>query len=122
MGEVQSSLGIHSASSFILQVKNPLAPATSPQQVHSKPAEYPPWILHNIFGAGKGKTAHTKGRESYGLRFVACGTPELLDYKGAEILLIAARDGEQGLEKSLGEGRGGGERHDLNFSHCNFIR
>jgi hypothetical protein len=46
------------------------------------------------------------------LKFVACWTPELLDYEGAEILLIAARDGEQGLEKSLGEGRGEGEWHD----------
>ncbi|KAF9524264.1 hypothetical protein CPB83DRAFT_861504 [Crepidotus variabilis] len=106
LADVQTSLGIFSASSFVLQVKNPLAPATSPQQAHSKPAEYPEWIMNDVFGKPKGRGKHTKGRESYGLRFVSCETPELLDYKGAELLLIAARDGEEGLETSLGEGRG----------------
>ncbi|KAG6875609.1 hypothetical protein C0992_003106 [Termitomyces sp. T32_za158] len=32
--------------------------------------------------------------------------PELLDYPGAEVLFIAASAGEEGLETSLGEGRG----------------
>lgn len=107
LGDVQTSLGIFSASSFILQVKNPLAPATGPQQAHSKPAEYPDWIMSDVFGKPKGK-GQSKGRESYGLRFASCETTELLDYKGAELLLIAARDGEEGLETSLGEGRGKG--------------
>lgn len=109
MGDVQTSLGVHSASSFILQVKNPLAPANTPQQVHSKPIEYPDWIMRDIFGASAGHGgAQTRGRQSYGLRFVSCETVELLEYKGAELLLIAAREGEEGLETSLGEGRGSG--------------
>jgi len=65
--------------------------------------------MHDIFGQGQ------RGRNSYGLRFVPCGTPELLDYRGAELLLIAAREGEEGLERSLGEGRGEGKGHDLSF-------
>lgn len=109
MGDVQKSLGIFSASSFILQVKNPLAPATGPQQAHSKPAEYPDWILRGVFGAGKGHQKQSRGRERYGLRFVSCETPDLLDYEGAELLLIAGRDGEEGLETSLGDGRGTGK-------------
>src|SRR6266571_3779210 len=88
IGDVQNSLGIFSASSFILQVKNPSAPANSPQQAHTKPAEYPEWIMRDIFGKS------VRGRQPYGLRFVSCATPELLDYKGAELLLIAARQGE----------------------------
>jgi len=114
MGDVQKSLGVYSASSYILQVKNPQAPPTGPQQVHSKPAEYPTWVMHDIFGQGE------RGRSRYGLRFVPCGTPELLDYRGAELLFIAAREGEEGLEKSLGEGRGVGKGHVLNL--CNFIQ
>lgn len=109
MGDVQKSLGIFSASSFVVQIKNPLAPATSPQQAHSKPAEYPEWIMHGVFGAGKGHEKQSRGREHYGLRFASCETPKLLDYKGAELLLIAARDGEEGLETSLGDGRGAGK-------------
>jgi hypothetical protein len=66
--------------------------------------------MRDIFEEGK------RGRDWYGLRFAPCGTPELLDYKGAELLLIAAREGEEGLEKSLGEGRGRGKGHDLNFA------
>lgn len=110
MGNVQKSLGISPASSYVLQVKNPRAPSTGPQQVHSKPAEYPAWIMHDIFKEGK------RGRDWYGLRFAPCGIPELLDYKGAELLLIAAREGEEGLKKSLGEGRGAGKGDDLNFA------
>jgi hypothetical protein len=109
LGDVQTSLGIYSASSFVVQIKNPLAPANTPQQVHSKPAEYPDWFMRNIFGKSEGHgQAQARGRKSYGLRFASCETPELLDYKGAELLLIAARDGEEGLEVSLGEGRGKG--------------
>jgi hypothetical protein len=109
LGEVQTSLRIYPASSFVLQVKNPLAPANTPQQAHSKPAEYPHWIMRDIFGKSEGRgLAQSKGRESYGLRFASCETHELLDYKGAELLLIAAREGEEGLEVSLGEGRGKG--------------
>ncbi|KAF8799398.1 hypothetical protein BYT27DRAFT_6863100 [Phlegmacium glaucopus] len=106
LGEVQESLGIYSASSFILQIKNPLAPATGPLQVHSKGAEYPEWIMHNVFGSTSEEGNQTRGRESYGLRFSSCETPEMLDFEGAQLLLIASREGEEGLEASLGEGRG----------------
>lgn len=109
LGEVQESLGIYSASSFILQIKNPLAPATGPLQVHSKAAEYPQWIMHDVFGSASKKGKQSRGRESYGLRFASCETPEMLDFEGAQLLLIASREGEEGLEASLGEGRGTGE-------------
>lgn len=107
LGEVQISLGIYSASSFVVQVKNPCAPANNPQQAHANSADYPEWIMRDIFGKSSQK-GQGRGRESYGLRFASCETPELLDYKGAQLLLIAARQGEEGLETSLGEGRGRG--------------
>lgn len=103
MSEVQAAFGIYSASSFVVQVKNPKAPNVAPGMSHTKEAEYPEWIMRDVFGSGnKGG----RGREPYGLRFASVETPELLDYEGAQLLLIAARDGEQGLETSLGEGRG----------------
>jgi hypothetical protein len=103
MGEVQAGLGIHSSSSFVIQVKNPLAPSSDPRMNHTQSAEYSDSIMKDVFGKGGGK-----GRESYGLRFASCETPELLDCVGAQLLMIAARDGEQGLELSLGDGRGEG--------------
>ncbi|KAF9478230.1 hypothetical protein BDN70DRAFT_880182 [Pholiota conissans] len=106
MGDVQEELGIYPASSFVLQVRNPLAPPQGPIQLHSTPADYPEWIMRGVFGASDGGEKHAKGREDFGLRFASCETPELLNYKNAQILLIAAREGEEGLEKSLGEGRG----------------
>ena len=113
-GDVQKSLGIYPASSFILQVKNPLAPATGPQQIHSKGAKYPESLVRGVFGTAEGgEDKPARGRESYGLRFASCETVELLDYEGAELLFIAARAGEEGLEQSLGEGRGKG----LWFAH-----
>jgi hypothetical protein len=109
LGEVQESLGIYSASSFILQIKNPLAPATGPQQAHSKAAEYPQWIMHDDFGSASEKGNQTRGREPYGLRFASCETPEMLEFEGAQLLLIASKDGKEGFEASLREGRGTGE-------------
>ncbi len=102
MGEVQQDLGIEIASSYVLQVKNPLAPAMAPGQSNAKGAQYPESILKSVFGRG------SKGRELYGLRFASCQTPELLDYEGAQLLLIGARGGEEGLETSLGDHRGEG--------------
>lgn len=107
LGEVQEALGIHQASSFVLQVKNPLAPPTGPAQIglpKSRRADYPEDILKGVFGMGG-----LRGRESYGLRFASCERQELLDYEGTELLFIAGRSGEEGLELSLGEGRGHGE-------------
>jgi len=101
-GEVQQALGIHTASSFILQIKNPNAPNTSNARIGgSKKAEFSEEIMHDVFGAGG-----AKGRENYGLRFASVDRQEMLDYEGAELLFIAARSGEKGLEISLGEGRG----------------
>lgn len=104
MGEVQEALGIQKASSFVLQVKNPLAPNTGGVRTpsSSKQVDYPESIMKSVFGQG------TKGRESYGLRFVDCQTIELLEHEGAELLLIASRSGEKGVETSLGGGRGEG--------------
>ncbi|KAJ2934475.1 hypothetical protein H1R20_g2634, partial [Candolleomyces eurysporus] len=100
MGDVQASLGVYSSSSFVIQVKNPRAPATVPSMRHIKEAEYSEEIMKKVFGAG------TKGRESFGLRFASVETPELLEHPNAQLLFIAAREGSQGLETSLGEGRG----------------
>ena len=121
LGEVQEVLGIHTASSFIVQVKNPLAPPTGSAQVglpSSRRAQYPEEFLTSVFGKGG-----ERGRESYGLRFVPVVRKELLDYEGAELLLIAARSGEEGLEASLGEGRGRGELQasDLQGVNANLV-
>lgn len=60
--------------------------------------------MKEVFGKGG-----SKGRESYGLRFAGVERIEMLDVEGAELLFIASRSGEEGLETSLGEGRGNGE-------------
>ncbi|EKM61403.1 uncharacterized protein PHACADRAFT_180527 [Phanerochaete carnosa HHB-10118-sp] len=103
-GEVQEALGIHQASSFVVQVKNPKAPNTAGFNVglpDGRKADFPQDIMREVFGAGGGK-----GRESFGLRFATVERSEMLDYEGAELLLIAARSGDDGLETSLKEGRG----------------
>ncbi|EPQ60362.1 hypothetical protein GLOTRDRAFT_31016 [Gloeophyllum trabeum ATCC 11539] len=103
LGEVQHEMRIYSASSFIIQVRNPLAPVSGGQRVglpQGRRAEYPEQVMKEVFGQG------TRGTEAYGLRFSGVTRPELLDYEGAELLLIGARSGEDGLETSLGEGRG----------------
>jgi hypothetical protein len=107
LGDVQKDLGISKSSSFVVQVKNPLAPPLNPQQAHTKGAKYPAWIMQDVFGKGGGEGS--KEREAYGLRFASCETPEMLDYVGTQLLLIAAREGVEGMETSLGEGRGKGE-------------
>jgi len=79
-GEVQDMLGIYKSSSFVLQVKNPTT-STPPQaglDTNMK-ADYPKEIIKEDFGgAGDGK----------GLRFVPANPVKLLDFKGAELLLI----------------------------------
>lgn len=102
-GEVQEELGIHTASSFVVQVKNPEAePSSFGQRIQLpawKRAKYPEGIMKHVY------EKNTKGR-SYGLRFAPCSCIELLDYAGAELLLIAARSGVEGVDQSLGERRG----------------
>ncbi|THG99882.1 hypothetical protein EW026_g2560 [Hermanssonia centrifuga] len=104
-GDVQEALGIHPASSFVLQVKNPLAPNTGSARVglpSNRRAEFPAYIMKEVFGQGG-----ARGREDFGLKFASVERKEMLDHEGAELLLIAARSGEEGLDKSLqGEGRG----------------
>ena len=54
-GNVQSSLGIYSTSSFASQVKNPHAPTTR-RQVRTDGAGYPACIMRDVFGAaGQGQ-------------------------------------------------------------------
>lgn len=110
-GEVQEALGIHQASSFVVQVKNPEAPNTAGQQIGlsgSRKAEFSQDIMEEVFGVGG-----SKGRESFGLRFSTVERREMLEYEGAELLLIAARSGEDGLEASLGGGRGEGKFRNI---------
>jgi hypothetical protein len=103
MGDVQKALGIHIASSFVIQVKNPKAEAPASQRVglpKSRRAIYSEDIMKHVFGRGE------KGRSSIGLRFTNCNSIELLDHQGAELLLIPARTGTEGNDQSLGNGRG----------------
>lgn len=106
LGEVQNALGIQLAAAFVVQVKNPVAPTTSHQFVgrkSEKRAKYPEEIMREVFGLGG-----SKGREDYGLKFSSIETTELLDYEGAESLLIASGAGEAGMEEKLGDGKGEG--------------
>ena len=106
---IQSELGINSASSFVLKIRNPAhARVTGSMQTHAKNAQYPDSLLREVFGVGGGKSGARRGRKLYGLRFANCETTELLDYEDAQILLIAGRDGETGIEQSLGGGGGKG--------------
>jgi hypothetical protein len=50
------------STSFVVQVRNPLAPPMNPQQAHPKGADYPEWIMRNVFGKGRGEVG--KGREA----------------------------------------------------------
>jgi len=110
-GEVQKELGIHTASSFVVQVKNPeTEPGSFGQRIQLpawKRAKYPEGIMKHVY------EKNTKGRP-HGLRFAPCSCIELLDYAGAELLLIAARSGVEGVDQSLGERRGEGQ---LEWSH-----
>ena len=95
-GPGSGGLGIHTASSFVVQVKNPLADAPTygvrAGLAPEKRAQYP----------------GSRGRHGYELRFTTCRTIELLDYEGTELLMIAARSGVAGSDTSLGEHRGEG--------------
>ena len=105
-GPGSGGLGIHTASSFVVQVKNPLADAPTygvrAGLAPEKRAQYPDTILDSVF------ERRSRGRHEYGLRFTTCRTIELLDYEGAELLMIAARSGVAGSDTSLGEHCGEG--------------
>ncbi|KZT62110.1 hypothetical protein CALCODRAFT_522468 [Calocera cornea HHB12733] len=95
-GEVQKALDIFPSSSFVLQVKNPTVSA--PPQAGLNPrarADYPEGVVEAEFG-GEG--------DAKGLRFVPANPVKLLDYKGAELLLIAdKKDIEQAVGEKVGE-------------------
>lgn len=116
-GPVQTALGIARAAAFVLQVKNPQAPAGDGGASTTKHVVYLPVIMEGMFGKG------TRGRDATGLRFAPCARPEMLDYTGVELLLVAVRGNESGLEKSLGEGRGDGKQLISTFARgdlCDF--
>jgi hypothetical protein len=76
-GEAQEALHIAPEASYIIAVRNPEAPAPAGAGLRSdKRARYPE-ELQRRFG---------------GRRFIAVETPELLDYEGAEIVLIGAAE------------------------------
>ncbi|GAA5935898.1 uncharacterized protein JCM15063_001841 [Sporobolomyces koalae] len=94
MGEVQEALHIHPEGIFSLQVKNPEAPSTNPAAPTQDPSKNPrfPESLESLF-----KT-----------KFIPADPPALLDYPGAELLLIpskhkVAEDIGQDAEKELGK-------------------
>ncbi|KAG2159629.1 uncharacterized protein EDB93DRAFT_3642 [Suillus bovinus] len=102
LGDVQKALGIHVASSFVIQVKNPNAEAEAGQRIglpKSRRARYSEDIMKYVFGRGE------KGRSSIGLRFTNCNRVELLEHEGAELLFIPAHTGTKGNDQSLGNGR-----------------
>ncbi|GAA5880191.1 hypothetical protein JCM3774_006081 [Rhodotorula dairenensis] len=77
LGPVQTALHIHDEGGFTVQVKSPEAPSTNPavrNKPESKHAKYPE-ELHKLF-----KT-----------KFIPADPPALLDYPGAELLLIASK-------------------------------
>lgn len=91
----------------MLQVKNPNVDIENDRSVPTLPvgkrAKYSKEIMDKVFGRG------SKGTESAGLRFAGCERADLLDQEGAQVLLIASKVGEKGLEESLAEGRGEGK-------------
>lgn len=103
LGQVQEELRIYPASSFTLKAKNPFSPSTHPAVGNTKVAEYPQHIMKNIFGEGGANS-----REDFSRDFASIESTQLLDYRDAQLLFIAARSGDEGLEKSLGDGRGQG--------------
>jgi len=151
LGPVQKELGlVDRTESYIIQIKNPLAPASGPMQVRGKQVQYPARLMRDVFGCserlltdreeidaskdddqvkdesenkkeetqkkkrGPRTGGNTKGRESYGLRFTSCETPELLDYVGAQLILIVSKVGMEGLAADIGEDRAKGELFLMN--------
>ncbi|KAM0789160.1 hypothetical protein ACM66B_000009 [Microbotryomycetes sp. NB124-2] len=96
LGEVQDALHIEREGAFQLQVKNPAAPSTNPR-VRDQPADKQPKypkVLSDLFTT----------------RYIPSNPPALLDYAGAELLLLPSRkavvdllgeEGQQELEQEL---------------------
>jgi hypothetical protein len=81
-GEAQRMFRIEREASYVVAVRNPEAPAPPGAGLHQR-AQYPPELSERF-----------RGR-----RFLAVETPELLDYEGAELVLIGAR---KDVEAELG--------------------
>lgn len=79
-GKVQLELGIHLSSSFLLQVKNPDAPPAPQAGINPKKrAAYLSEGKQEAFGEGVAAR-----------KFVPADPTTLLDYRGAELLLIGS--------------------------------
>ncbi|GAA5852860.1 hypothetical protein JCM8547_004712 [Rhodosporidiobolus lusitaniae] len=77
IGEVQEALHIESTGSFTLQVKNPDSATTNPivgNQPKSKHPQFPPAL-----------------KELFTTKYIPTDPPALLDYPGAELLLIPSK-------------------------------
>jgi hypothetical protein len=85
-GEVQRALNIVSEGSYIISVKNPEAPSAPGTGLdESRRARFPKKLQERFEGR----------------RFIPVDPPDFLDYEGAEILLVGARQdvfGELGLQ------------------------
>ncbi|KAF8510197.1 hypothetical protein BU17DRAFT_98342 [Hysterangium stoloniferum] len=77
-GKPQEELGIETFSSFLLQVKNPTMPSAPGVGLkREKRAKYPEEGMEEAFGEGVGAT-----------KFAPTNPTTLIDYEGAELLLI----------------------------------
>ncbi|PQE26537.1 BTB domain-containingtranscription factor protein [Rutstroemia sp. NJR-2017a BBW] len=95
ISEVQEELGLNSKGSFVCSVKNPDAPSPANASI-GNPAKYPEDIQ----------------KKFRGLRWMPL-EPELLDYEGAQMLIIGEAQGEFGEaveEQSKDERDGGKEK------------
>ncbi|TFY59445.1 hypothetical protein EVJ58_g5774 [Rhodofomes roseus] len=100
-GEVQAALNIHTAASFQLQVKNPLAPTTGQASIglpEEERVKYPEQIMTEVFGKGG-----RRGVDEYGLRFACVERKQMLNYEGVELLFIPAGSGRQSVGDHLGQ-------------------
>ncbi|GAA6014128.1 hypothetical protein JCM11491_004114 [Sporobolomyces phaffii] len=77
MGEVQEALHIHPQGVFALQVKNPESPSTNPAAPTQDASKHPrfPESLQSLFTT----------------KFIPADPPALLDYPGAELLLLPSK-------------------------------
>ncbi|KAI0308319.1 hypothetical protein B0F90DRAFT_1807553 [Multifurca ochricompacta] len=99
----QKSLGLHTSPSR-LKIHSHLLQAVGALGYRQRSAQSTrtgSWMI-SLEGAAK------KGARIF--RFASVESVELLEYEGAELLMMAARAGGEGLETSLGEGRGDGNK------------
>lgn len=83
IGDVQEEFSIKERDDFIINVKNPLKPYEGRELTSKQKAEYPQ-ELQNTFND---------------YRFIPLKTPEFLECKGAEILLISKNNSTENTQK-----------------------